>query len=61
MLPEESTDAEVITTVKGLLADYLALKRRLVEEGTDLYQELARARKEIAALAAELRALKSDG
>ena len=59
LLSEDSTDAEVVATVQKLMADYLALKRRVVEEGTDLYQELSQARKEITALAAELRSLKN--
>jgi hypothetical protein len=59
LLPEDCTDAEVVAAVKTLLADYLALKRRIVEEGTDLYQELAKARQEISGLAAELRKLKN--
>lgn len=59
LLSEDSTDAEVVATVQKLMADYLALKRRVVEEGTDLYQELSQARKEISSLAAELRSLKS--
>lgn len=58
ILPYDSTDDEVLAEVKKLVTDLAAFKRRVVEEGTDLYQELSQARKDIAALAAELRALK---
>lgn len=57
-LPAHSTDADVVAAVAALQLENEALKRRLIEEGTDLYNELALARKEIAALADELRSLK---
>ena len=59
MLPDDSTDDEVLAEVKKLVTDHAAFKRRVVEEGTDLYRELSQARKDIAALAADLRALKN--
>jgi hypothetical protein len=56
----ECTDQEIVVAIRELLTDNATLRRRLVEEGTDLYEELAKARKEIAALVAELRVLKSS-
>ena len=58
LLPEDSTDADVILAVRGLMADYLLLKRRQTEDAVLLIQ-LAHARNEISNLAAELRALKA--
>lgn len=58
LLPEDSTDADVMIAVKGLMADYLLLKRRQTEDAMLLIQ-LAQARNEISNLAAELRALKA--
>lgn len=58
LLPEDCTDQDVVAAIQAVIADNVALRRRVVEEGTDLYQELAKARKEIAALVEELRALK---
>lgn len=60
LLPMECTDQEIVVAIRELLTDNATLRRRLVEEGTDLYEELAKARKEIAALVAELRVLKSS-
>lgn len=58
LISPDSTDQDVLNTVKDLLNDNSKLRRLLVEEGTDLYQELTAARMEIRALAARLEDLK---
>lgn len=54
LLPPDSTDQDVVDAVKALLDEYGKVRRRLVEEGTDLYQELTAARAEIRVLAQRL-------
>ena len=59
-LPEGSTDQEVLDEVKNLVEDNSKLRRRVVEEGTDLYQELSAARREIQELARRLTDMKQN-